>query len=66
MKTLFKDTSGNWSWTRVRGAITLLIGLGLAFYLGYKGTLDQWSVILILGLCGFEVAGKTIQKKLEQ
>ena len=64
--SLFTEDNGGMSWTRVRGAITLLFGLSLAFYLGYQGKLDQWGVILILGLTGGEVAAKTIQKKLEK
>ena len=64
--SIFTEDNGNVSFTRVRGFITLLFGLALGFYLGYQGKLDQWGVILILGLTGGEVAAKTIQKKLEK
>lgn len=59
---IFKEDNGNWSWTRVRGAITLAAAIGLAFY----KPLDEWTVILILGWSGVEAVCKTWQKKMER
>ena len=64
--SLFKEANGGLSWTRVRGAITLTCAMGLAFYLGWNGKLDQWAVVLILGLTTGEVTSKLLQKKHEK
>lgn len=63
LKTLFKEDNGNWSWVRVRGAITLIAAIGLAFY---RQSLDQWTVMLILGWSGIEAICKTWQKRMEK
>jgi hypothetical protein len=63
---MFKEDNGNWSFARVRGFVTLLCGIGLAFYLGYHGKLDRWSVALILGWTVSEAILKTAQKRFEK